>query len=481
MPGLSLKEVKDLYGDAQTWLEGHHREGGYTETSASHTDAWGENGLPYVVAALLRGNRQAAMDELSVLLDAATPGGRLPHMILDSTSVRRKVLDRHIHKAERLPDGTLVSPLVSPPIASLAAREIALSFNGPKRQEWAVSVLPRLIAATEWRYANRDIFDDGLPVQISPDEMLLRSGSVAARALAALPESKLTKLETKVRNVKSAQGVAERFRVWQAKDHSDPRGTVEVADLMQLSTAARMYTLWNTLRRNDHNAKLLSESVNKHGEPDGFLMQDVAIDALLIADNQALVELANLAGAQLPEELVGSMQKTRQSFGLHWSEELGRFCSRNPKTGELYDTTGAESFVALLASGPSGSTIETNQWIQTLMSANLPGWNTNFAIPTGFIPENLPQASRFLDRGAMSPSINALVTIGLREIVEVPAADKLRQRLDWAVLYAVGGTALKNEVSFARQFSSDTGDPIAQGHWGPTASAVAQSASRVLG
>lgn len=439
--------------------------------SPTHPDHWLTELPGYVMSDVSEGNVDGAQNMVRFWLDRITPNGRAPHMVIDDSSWRRRHIDRRVQMADKLENGAFVSPFSGPPVLGSCALKVAEALPETKRTAWAQEVLPKLIEVKRYQYEERDIFDDGLPVQIHPDEVLLRHGRVSDAVLAKLPESKLTDVERFAQNINPLQRIAQGYRRWQGDDsRHGARGkdgatsTYNSDAFMGLDTASRIYTLLGTTRKNNFNARQLAESTGRDGLPDGYIVQDPAITGMLLADNQALAELAKLAGQQLPTDIEQAIANTEAGTAQHWDESAGRFAARLPQRKVLLPhETGIEGSLMLLSLG--GAALQEAHVDETIRDALMTEYAAALKVPTARIRSQ--QEAGTIDRGGFSPSINLLLHQALGSYEGHDKAAVLRQRIGRSIIAAYTGSNM-----FARQYDSITGRPIGQGIWRPSAAAA---------
>jgi hypothetical protein len=82
-------------------------------------------------------------------------------------------------------------------------------------------------------------------------------------------------------------------------------------------------------------------------------LQDVGLTSLVIADSEALAEMAALLGRESERaELIARAQRLRKAMDRLWSEELGLYLNRRSDTGKLSQRLSPTLFYPLLAGVP---------------------------------------------------------------------------------------------------------------------------------
>lgn len=475
---LTLDQVQNVQTHASQQLaEG--REGRLDPvTSPTHLDHWLHELPGYVMSDLAEGKVASAQDMTRLWLDSTTADGRTAHMIIDDSSWRRRHIDRRVQMSVKAENGSYISPFSGPPVLSTCALKIAEALPESERQKWAQEVFPKLTKVKRFHYNERDIYDEGLPVQIHPDEVLLRHGRISDAALGYLPGSKLTDFERLARNLSPLQRIAKTYRHWQgddsrrgrSKDGSTP--TYDSEDFMKLDTASRVYTLLGTVRRNDFDARQLVYSRGRNGAPDGYIVQDPAVTGMLLADNQALTEIAKLAGQKLPSDIEIDILHTEENASLHWNHTAGKFAARLPQRKIwLSAETGIESSLMLLSLG--GTALKDEHVDKTIRDAYTAEHAATLVLPTARVGNQ--QEAGMIDRGGFSPQLNLLLHQTLVSYEGNREAAMLKSRIGHSIVAAFSGSNM-----FARQYNSITGQPLGQSVWNPSAAAALVVSTELL-
>ena len=312
--------------------------------------------------------------------------------------------------------------------------------EGSTRESWVQKVLPGLEKIKLWQYQERDMYRDGLIVQTHPDETFFRHGTGNKEALERLKESKLSRLEEKTRNNQFVQNVARLYLQLKGGGKVLRRGdsTYDAGQYMSLRTAAKLY-----------------------GAKDDFRLQDVAVNGVMIADNQAIEELYAIAGKTIPDHLKINFMKTRSSLNKLWDEESGAFVSRLPQSNELLaGHMGAEPYIALLGR----AAMSTEQFNLTLSALERDTVARNFPVSTG-------HEDGLIHRGAMHPMVNFLMFNALESDIE--RERNLKQAIGESVVqaYLASKKGKNGHGKFSEGYNSVTGTPIGASYWGPTAAA----------
>lgn len=422
-------------------------------TAKSHTDTWPHELLAFERADLALGKTEDAKAMVDFVLDNISADGRVPHMVIDSTSFRRRHADRRVLKAEKNEEDEWISPLTAIPVMSLAALDVARELPVAERQEWLDIILPKLLKIKEWQYRERDFDKDGLLTQLHPDETLFRHGAVNDEVLARLEIDKRYKFTRKAEGLANnpvTRALARTFR--QIKGGGKVAGigesTYDASQYMSINTAART---WDVL----HNA---------FGD---FRLKDLTANAFLVADNEALESLCEMADRGGIGHLQVHFARTKQSFQKFWNPGEQKFASMTDSGESLAEYSGAESFLSLLGRSAM-SDIQVRRVVESLERST----KVNFPLATG------AEGGDKIHRGAMHPMINMLIYSALES--SNPREKDLKHRIGTAIVkaYSQSGAYDKKhgENKFSEAYEPGSAKPVGAESWAPTmASAVVVS------
>ncbi|MBI5357304.1 hypothetical protein HZB74_00430 [Candidatus Saccharibacteria bacterium] len=421
-------------------------------TAKSHTDTWPHELLAFERADLALGKTENAKAMVDFVLDNIAADGRVPHMVVDGTSFRRIHADRRVLKAEKNEQDEWISPLSAMPVMNLAALDVARKLPDAERQGWLDEILPKLLKIKEWQYRERDFDKDGLLTQLHPDETIFRHGEVNKHILDSLEIDKRFKF---TRIAESAVGRLVRHPVRtfrQLKGGGKVAGiggsTYDANQYMSTDTAART---WDVL----HNA---------FGD---FRLKDLTANAFLVADNEALENLCEMAGRGGIGHLQVHFARTKQGFQKFWNTDEQKFASLTDSGESLAEYSGAESALSLLGRSAM-SDIQVKRVVGSLKKST----RVNFPIATG------AEGGDKIHRGAMHPMINMLIYSALES--SNPREKDLKHRLGTAIVKAYNHSGMYDKKRGRRKFSEayepGNAKPVGVDLWAPTmASAVVVS------
>jgi glucosylglycerate hydrolase len=182
-----------------------------------------------------------------------------------------------------------------------------------------------------------------------------------------------------------------------------------------------------------------------------FLMKDVLFSAILVAANEALLEIAEVVGAAGEERDVirGWIERGRRGLEEMWDADLKLCLDYDLRAGKPARVRTVAGFAPLVGGGLSPSRL--TEILQTLESAAFAGHRgLRWALPPSTSPEDPGFHPRSYWRGPVWPVANWLLWWSLLRAGEDERAAQLRQTtLDQL---AEGG--------FAEYFEPFTGQPL---------------------
>ena len=178
-----------------------------------------------------------------------------------------------------------------------------------------------------------------------------------------------------------------------------------------------------------------------------FLVKDVLFSAILVAANEALLEIAEVVGARDGEEISTWIKRGRGGLEVSWSSELGLCLDRDLRGDALLEARTVAGFAPLVAGG-SGR-LESLLW--TLYSEDFLGHPDLFRpLPPSASPAEARFHPRSYWRGPVWPVVSWLIWRSLVRAGELERAEALRRD---ALEGLAGG-------SFAEYFEPFTGEPL---------------------
>ncbi|MGB3635678.1 MAG: glycoside hydrolase 100 family protein, partial [Rubrobacteraceae bacterium] len=198
-------------------------------------------------------------------------------------------------------------------------------------------------------------------------------------------------------------------------------------------------------------------------ESQQFAVKDVFASAILVAANEALLEIAEVVGA--PEEERESLRawtaRGREGLERCWHEGLGLYLDYDVLAGELLEARTVAGFAPLIAGGLDPARLRA--LVERLQSAEFMGSpDLHRPLPPSTSPVDPGFVSRSYWRGPFWPIITWLLWWSLERAGEAELASKLRQ------------TALAqiSEHGFGEYFDPFTGESLGANDQSWTAAVV---------
>ena len=186
-------------------------------------------------------------------------------------------------------------------------------------------------------------------------------------------------------------------------------------------------------------------------ESQQFQVKDVFASAILVAANEALLEIAGLVGAsgEDREEIRAWISRGREGLERCWHEDLGLYLDYDVLAGELLEARTVAGFAPLVAGGLEPARLQA--LVSRLQSAEFLGHPALYRpLPPSTSPEGPGFQRRSYWRGPFWPIITWLVWWSLERAGEMELAGRLRQ------------TALAqiSEHGFGEYFDPFTGESL---------------------
>jgi hypothetical protein len=252
-----------------------------------------------------------AQMEIMSLLRGQWSNGMVPHMIFMPDGFRQR--DWGVWKSElsmHAPDDVSTSGITQPPMLAEAIVKIGQELDLPERRTWYKEVFPHLLRYHQWLYNERDPHGEGLVLLIHPWETGLDN---TPPWMSELHRHLLPWWIRALQSVK-LDGVLGYFR-------SDTR-FVDQAQRLSHVEAMTLYSIQRRLRRKRYDIEaILNHSI--------FTIEDLAFNSILIRANELLLSIAKTIRADVPEELVASMERGRKALEDMWDPYTGQYYSRN--------------------------------------------------------------------------------------------------------------------------------------------------------
>lgn len=262
---------------------------------------------------------ERAKIEILTLLRGQWKNGMIPHMIFTPGKAYRR--DREIWRSwvspfAPDPEDVCTSGITQPPMLAEAIVAIGEKMTLVERRSWYRQVFPALLQHHVWLYRDRDPHGEGLTLQIHPWETGLDNSPPWMHELHEhlLPwwirALEKTKLETVVGWFRRDTKIVPREQRFSNID------------------AMALYDTQRRLRRKSYEiGKILDHAL--------FAIEDLAFNCILIRANEHLLQIAKSIRAEVPAELLLSIDLTRKSLEELWDPYTEQYYSRDFVTHRL--------------------------------------------------------------------------------------------------------------------------------------------------
>src|SRR5215204_2125030 len=373
-----------------------------------------------------------AAREIRTLLQYQWKNGKIPHIVFNPDAPPESYFPgpEHWASAADSPDApsgpSLTSGLCQPPVHAIAARHIltvaeARGEGVAEAREFLGEVYPKLLAWHRYLATARDPEGSGLVTIYHPWESGTDNSPRWDAALEAVEVGDLPSYERQDLN---------------HVDHPDERPTDE--------EYARFLWLVELIKRARCDEGTLNDS-----HP--FLVKDVLFSAILVAANEALLEIARVVEA--PEEDValveGWIGRGREGLDERWDPGLGLCLDYALRRDAPLRARTIAGFAPLVAGGMEAGELEAT--LRTLYSPYFLGHpKLRRLLPPSTSPEEPRFHPRNYWRGPMWPVMSWLLWRSLALVREEERAEALRRAALQEL--AKGG--------FAEHFEPFTGEPL---------------------
>lgn len=259
---------------------------------------------------------ERASRELLSLFRGSWRNGMLPHIIFSNNrkySYGPSFWNSKNH--QKSPENIETSGITQPPMIAIAAVEVGEKMVQRDRHKFFRKIYSELLAYHEWIYNERDPDDSGLTVLLHPWETGLDNTPPWMEIMSQVKDEKTEHRRVDTDFVSSEERPTD-------KEH---KALVSLALLHK--------------RLGYDSKKIIQESP--------IVIQDLSFNSLLIAANDALCQIAQEIGRQIPKKLHTKFRQTKVAINQLWDEETGQFYSRNLRTGNLLKIATSSTFLPL--------------------------------------------------------------------------------------------------------------------------------------
>jgi len=288
-------------------------------------------------------NQKRAQQELTTLFDGQWQNGMLPQIVFNPKALGGYFPEPDFWQGQRSvnnPTDALTSGITMPPVQAMAARRI-YQFASDRESvlEWLAFIYPKIFAAHQYFYRERDPIKEGLVYIRHPWESGLDNSPTWDQPLRAIEIDKSTLPAYQRKDLK--KGIPK-----------SQRPTDDDYD--------RYVYLVDLFRRLNYNENAIYQECP-------FLIQDPLFNSILSKANEGLMEIGTVLGkdtAQLKEWQTQTNKALREKI---WHKSHGAFDAYDLRAGRHIETETASGFMPLLCGAP---TIEMAQVIYKFLESN---------------------------------------------------------------------------------------------------------------
>ncbi len=363
----------------------------------------------FIALGLAHVDNRRATSELETLFASQWSTGKVPHIVFNPEAPPKSYFPdaerwNSDTLSEHAPNGPRTSGLCQPPVHALAVRRIWETSRGKDEERvgraraFLGGNYPRLFAWHRYLATARDPEGSGLVTIYHPWESGTDNSPRWDEALARVSVGEIPPYT--------------RYDLQHVADASH-RPTDGEYD--------RYLWLLELLKRARYDEAAIYES-----HP--FLVKDVLFSAVLVAANEALLEIAEVVGAPREERALMEAWIERGRHGLdeQWDPELGLCVDRDVLAGQPLRTRTVAGFAPVIAGGLGRERLE-----DLLRTLNSPAFTGNprlrWPLPPSTSPEEPGFHPRSYWRGPVWPVANWLLWWSLVRAGEYDRASSLRR------------------------------------------------------
>ena len=405
--------------------------GGWTRASEDlypHQWSWDTG---FIAIGLARLDTGRASHELLGLFESQWSNGKVPHIVFNPDAPPQSYFPgaEHWSSAGAFPEAPSAPPYTSalcqPPIHAVAARHVASTAGGPEDEgvakEFLKSIYPKLLRWHRYLFTERDPEGSGLVTIYHPWESGMDNSPRWDVAMANVVVGEMP-----------------------AYDRRDLQHVVDPAERPTGLEYDRYIWLVESIKKARCEESLLYET-----HP--FLVKDVMASAILVAANEALLEIAAMVEAPETERegIRAWIRKGRAGLESRWDEDFGLCLDFDLRTEKPLRVHTIAGFAPLVSGGlPPEKARRLVAELDAGWSGGHPG--LRWALPPSTAPQEKGFSPRSYWRGPVWPVTTWLLWWSLRRMGETGKAENLRRS---ALDQLSGG-------GFAEYFEPFTGEPL---------------------
>jgi hypothetical protein len=330
------------------------------------------------------------------------------------------------------------SGITQPPLLAEAVWRVGEQLKKSERIEFFVEMFPSILSYHQWLYRDRDPRAEGLVVLVHPWETGLDNTPPWMEEI----NHNATPLWIKLVKRLKLYTLLDLFR-------QDTK-LVPASERINTSISLVLYHVQRRLRRKRYDSmEILRRS--------HFAINDVFYNSILIRNNQILEDIALEIDETIPVNLRGSFEKASKALETLWSEEDGRYYSRNYVTKEWMRS----SYIGELLPLYSGVISKSRAKLLVNKLNDKLDYSTRYPVPSVSVSSTSFHSMRYW-QGPTWINTNWLIIDGLRQYGYFEEASKIKQ----------SSIDLVTQHGFREYFSAIDGQPSGAFDFSWTASLI---------
>lgn len=359
----------------------------------------------FIAIGLRHSNPERAAKEIANLVHGQWANGMIPHMIFNKD--RKYRLERESWRSwlsPFAPDKLSTSGITQPPMLADAVVKVGAKMNATERREFYHYMYEPLVAYHTWLYAERDPHNEGLTLQIHPNEVGMDNTPPWVKQL-----------------------YEHNYPWWIAaieKLHLDPAVNFIRRDTRRVNPGQRISNmeallLWDVVRR----LRRKHYDIDKILHRSLFATEDITFNSILIRNNDQLRNIAKFLKRELPKELHSNMKQTEEALEQLYDPESKQYYSRDFITHKLIIEPSIGSLMPLYAGSISKERAEE---LVEMLKDHKQYW-LHHPVPSVPLNSKYFSAERYW-QGPTWVNTNWLIIDGLKRYGFEEEAEDLRQR-----------------------------------------------------
>lgn len=316
-----------------------NRQGNWTTPAEMYPHQWLWDSC-FIAIGLSTYDPQRAAKEILSLFRGQWRNGMLPHIIFGQSHDYWE--GPEFWRSELSPDspeGLHTSGFTQPPLPALAAWRVAQRLSDIEARAFLEDAYQALVAYHRWLYRERDVRRQGLVALIHPWETGMDTTPPWMRLIRRLKAPLWLALVERLR----MSGPLGLFR--QDFRQVPPSQRYSNLDALKLASPVLAYR-----QRHYDTQAILARPLLK--------VESDLFNAILIAANDSLAQIAQRLGQKLPQDLMQKAAQTKSALESLWDHQSNQYFSRNLRSGQLIKVSSVSTLVVLFSGSISSESAD---------------------------------------------------------------------------------------------------------------------------